>query len=116
VTECDHVWLHHPDGGVWCPDCGSHRDERPPCWETGRAPAVRGDLRPHFNISAGVPIRSRRELREVCAQQGLRVVDPALANPDAAHEECQRLRKNNEQRIRNPRKPLSHYYEEQIRG
>ena len=113
---CDHVWLHHPDGGVWCPDCGSQREKRPACWEDGHAPSVRGDIRPHFNFSAGVPINSRRELKELCAREGLRPVDPTLADPQKAWDECSRLRTNNEHQIKNPKRKLAEFYEEQIRG
>jgi hypothetical protein len=114
---CDHVWIKHPRGGVECPDCGSWLPHSPAPWEPGgKMPAVRGDIRPHFNISAGVPIESRRDLREVCARKGLRPVDPELASPDAAAAECERLRKNNLEKIRNPKRPLSHYYQEQISG
>ena len=112
---CDHVWLPHDDEGFFCPECGEKRDHRPAPWEPGgRFPSVRADIRPHFNFSAGVPIRSRRELAEVCKRQGLRPVDPDLRHEDRAREEIDRLDKNNLKKIQNPRRPLKHYYEEQI--
>lgn len=115
---CDHVWFEHPDGGVWCPECDARREERPPCWAPGEGfPAVRGDIRPHFNLSVGRPIRSRRELQEVCAREGLRPVDPTLNTEDAVRTESARLKKNNRHRIKNPKTSLLKVYEEeQCRG
>jgi len=116
LNECEHVFLRD-DTGVFCPDCGLHLDHRPLPWEAHyRAPALRDDIRPHFNFSAGKPIKSRAHLAEVCKREGLRPVDPDLRHEQRAWDECDRLKKGNEKKIANPRRPLSHYYEEQVRN
>ena len=112
--KCDHTCLKTLDGYI-CIQCGETFKERPIDWN-GPGPAVRGDLKPHFNWSAGQPIESRAHLAEVCKREGLRPVDPSLASEDRAWDECDRLKKGNEKKIANPRKPLRHYYEEQIRN
>ena len=115
MSDCEHVWIRRDDG-VFCPDCGTVLEHAPLPWEPFyRAPALKDDIRPHFNFSAGKPVKSRAHLAEICKKDGLRPVDPDLRHESRAWEEVDRLKTNNEKKIRNPKRPLKHYYEEQLR-